>query len=79
MDKYIMEVDWKGKKDRNIDMLGDDELVLEYMNDKGFKRVKGSTFLFKRGNRILYVSAVMSGDVHEPKPKINEYYNTFKL
>ena len=76
---YIMKVDWEGKQDKHVDDLPSGQLIDDYMKKKGFNQVKNSTTLFKKGKTILYVAY---GDIKNPeklRPKIQDYYDTFKL
>lgn len=78
-DHYVMEVDWKGVQDTHIDNLPRTLPIERYMMNKGYKRVKNSAILFKKGNSIRYV--IYGGDKHPEThpPKIQDYYDTFKL
>lgn len=76
---YVMEVDWDGIQDKHVDNLPNGILIKDYMEGKGFKQVKNSVTLFKKGKTILYV---VYGNTHNPEevtPKIQDYYSTFDM
>lgn len=73
MEHYVMEMDWKGKEDKVVDKLEEGRMVVDYMEGKGFKRVKNSPTLFRKGKRVHYV--VYGGtEVEKIKPKLDDYY-----
>lgn len=78
MEHYVMEMDWKGKKDKQVDSITGDVMVEDYMREKGFKRVKNSAILFRKGKRVRYVT-YGNMDVEDIKPKLYDYYKTFEI
>lgn len=78
MEHFVMEMDWKGKQDKHVGNIQEGVMIEEYMGDKGFKRVKGSATLFKRGKTVKYV-VYGECDIEKVKPKLKDYYDTFKI
>lgn len=78
MQHHVMEMDWKGKEDKKVDEIKSGVIIEDYMDENGYKRVKGSPVLFKKGRRVRYV-AYGDMELSEIKPKLNDYFSTYKI
>lgn len=78
MEHYVMEIDRKGKKDKQVDSITQGVMVQDYMEDKGFKKVKDSPVFFKKGRKVQYVT-YGNMEVEDIKPKLLDYMGTFKI